>query len=95
MSSKITIMHTREGEHWYEETLAPTASNPDRNELLLQFKTENIQIEDFDDESLAFSLKNPDTDIYKAVFAIGILNKFRGETPIDEFVWRLLKLVKP
>src|SRR5690606_19488723 len=67
MSSRSTILLTRDGEHWYNDCSEPLTGideKPYKNVITLEFSKKNIRIDLNDNEDLVISIINPNCEIY-------------------------------
>jgi hypothetical protein len=65
MSTKASILLTRENEHWYEDCAEPL--NDGNDAITLEFDKSNIRIDCNDKDDLIFTIINPDCDMYKVI----------------------------
>lgn len=72
MSTKSTILYTNDAnEHWYNdcsEPLTPLNSEGYKDAITLEFSKQNIRVDMNDEDGLAITITNPDSELYK-IFA--------------------------
>lgn len=71
MSSKRTILLTKESEHWYHDCLEPL--NDEKDVITLEFDKNNIRVDLNDEDDLVISVTNPNSDLY------GIISNLKGK----------------
>ena len=57
MSTKSTILLTKDNEHWYR----------DGTEITLELSKRNVHVDLNDDEEIIITVTNPDSEIYKVL----------------------------
>lgn len=72
MSTKSTILYTNDAnEHWFNDCGEPLTSLKDdsyKDAITLEFSKQNIRVDMDDKDSLAITITNPDSELYK-IFA--------------------------
>ena len=65
MSTKSSIILTKDNEHWYEDCSEHLSENKDA--IVLEFDKKNIRIDVNDEYDLVITLINPDSEIYDLI----------------------------
>ena len=71
MSTKSTILLTDNNEHWYNDCSEPLTTLDEgsyKDAITLEFSKQNIRVDMDDEDAIAITITNPDSEIY-AIFA--------------------------
>lgn len=65
MSTKASIILTKDNEHWYTDCEEPISYKPYLEAITLEFSKKNVRVDINDDEDLVITVTNPNSEIYK------------------------------
>lgn len=87
MSTKSTILLTRDNEHWYHDCSESLSDDPYSDAIVLEFSKDNIRIDVNDYNFLILTIINPDCDIYGIIETI----THKMEASIENLLGKLTK----
>lgn len=74
MSTKSTIILTKDNEHWYSDCSEQLTEKKDA--ITLEFSKRNVRVDFNDDEDIVITVTNPDCEIYQILSDLA--KKIRG-----------------
>lgn len=82
MSTRSTIIHTKEQEHWFFDSseVLNKPTEPRKNAISIEFSKKNVRIDSVDgEESVCLTITNCESEIYK-IFE-GLAKLLNGHAP--------------